>query len=85
MRDMSYPPPPNPQYGGPVPPPQQPVVKSKAGPIIGIILGVLLLGCIVCGGAFAYFTWWANDKVNEIVDNLPTDFPTDFPTPVPKN
>jgi hypothetical protein len=44
---------------------------------------VLLLGCIVCGGAFAYFTWWANDKVNEIVDNIPTDFPTSFPTSAP--
>ncbi len=85
---MTYPPPVNPdstpQYGPPVPsqPMQQPVVKSKAGPIIGIILGVLLLGCIVCGGAFAYFAWWSNEKVNEIVDNLPTDFPTAPPNRV---
>ena len=76
---MSYPPPASP------PPPHQPpspipVAKSKAGPIVAIILGIIVLMCLVCGAGFAYFTWWANDKANEIIDSIPTDFPTTFPT-----
>ncbi len=78
---MSYPPPAQPPQPPPYQPPptqpmQQPVVKSKAGPIVAIILGILLLICLVCAGGFAYFTWWANDKANEIIDSIPTDFPT---------
>lgn len=83
---MSYPPPqpdpyqPDPYksapppYGAPayqVNPIQQPK-KSKAGLIVGIILGVVLVLCVGCG-AFGYFVLdWTGDKVQEIEDSLPS-------------
>ena len=55
-----------PAYGQPMPPPK----KSKAGMIIGIIAGVLVLVCIVCGiGAYFLFNE-ASDKVDEIQASL---------------
>lgn len=85
---MSYPPPydPNqaqpPQYGAPVPPnfppaygqPVPPPVKKsgRTGLVIGIILGVLLLVCVVCGGGALWFINKANDKITEIENTLPS-------------
>lgn len=81
MRGMSYPPP-SPQYDAPVPPVPQPK-RSNTGTIVGVIVGIVLLACLGCGGAIAYFAWWANDKANEIIDNIPTEFPTDYSTAAP--
>ncbi|MBB5871523.1 hypothetical protein F4553_004902 [Allocatelliglobosispora scoriae] len=55
-----------PAYGQPVPPPK----KSKAGMIIGIIAGVLLLVCALCAGGFYFLYDTASDKVDEIQSSL---------------
>lgn len=80
---MSYPPPYDPNQAPPPPPPPygapayqvspiQPPKKSKAGLIVGIVIGVVLLLCVGCGGVAWYVFDWTGDKVQELEDALPS-------------
>jgi hypothetical protein len=74
---MTYPPPEQP-YQPPAQQPQQPPVPVKTGAnkVVVIILAIVLVLCLGCGGFGAYWFFKIKNKVEEVVDSIPTDFPT---------
>ncbi|MFC7247481.1 hypothetical protein ACFQO7_33895 [Catellatospora aurea] len=55
-------------YGSPVQPPK----KSKTGLIVGIILGVVLLLCAVCGVGGYYLFYKAGEAIEDLPDMIPS-------------
>ncbi|GAA1409618.1 hypothetical protein [Catellatospora coxensis] len=55
-------------YGSPVQPPK----KSKTGMIVGIILGVVLLLCAVCGVGGYYLVYKANEAIEDLPNMIPS-------------
>lgn len=64
---------PLPPYGAPgYASPVQPPKKSNTGMIVGIILGVVLLLCAVCGVGGYYLFYKANEAIEELPNMIPS-------------